>query len=369
VADPLAEIDGLLNGLNQQVDDQIQQQMDQAVAGVKLGMQGTSVEQPAAPVKPAPQVFRGDGAQPGIPAGSSPQELSRVHQQEELALWLPTEEDVEESWHAVLNSRYVQNTPLYVKRLGKVNFNPELEDLRFNAGAIEDPDPRIIIYGGMVRAFRLIAAGLALHMQLQKDGGTPSHLPRLCEFLGEMIVYGGLDDADVDKVKKCFLKEYVAAKASGNERFYRVARSLRAGMEMSVIAHEAGHIALGHTDRVTTLSYEYSRDHERQADSFAACVIREHPNSEHNFLGHVFSDIICCWIDHAAMREALAEAEKQSAGLVAEAEDTTPTMHPASIERFENSLDSMPGLAKDVATQYGLTREVLEGFLPPTGGA
>jgi hypothetical protein len=64
VANPLGKIDDLLNdmekqvnnqlnGLGQQIDDQIQQQLDQAVAGVKLNMPETGMDPGATPLMPA----------------------------------------------------------------------------------------------------------------------------------------------------------------------------------------------------------------------------------------------------------------------------------------------------------------------------
>jgi hypothetical protein len=362
-ADLVSEINGLLNGLNQQVDDQIQQQLDQAVTGVKQGMQGTSVEQPAAPVETAPPVFAADGAQAGTPSGSPPQGRSLVHTHEKLSFIHPSEPEIRQSSQYVFNSVFIQTNDQYRDRINAVTFVVDLEDPTVNAFARDDKvgeetdgtpktKPYIRVLGGIARTYRLIAAGLALHIQLTDQGGSPSHLPRLFQHLGdEIIANNGTfpDYVGEDLYSKCLGAEIETAFESGNELFFSLSRSLCTAMEMSVIAHEAGHIALGHT-RGKTLNYDMSRNQEREADSFAASCLSTSPFRDYLFLGQVFSDIIFCWVDHAI------------------ASDEVST-HPASRERFDNTFRSMKETAEDAAEKYGLTKEVIEGFLPPTGEA
>ena len=120
-------------------------------------------------------------------------------------------------------------------------------------------------------------------------------------------------------------------------------------MEMYVIAHEAGHIALGHT-LGPTLSYDMSRNQEREADSFASSCLSTSPFRDKLFLGQVFATVILAWMDHAA---ALDEV----------------STHPSSHDRFLSALRSNKEAAEDAAEQYGLTTAELQGFLPPAGEA
>ena len=350
VDDPLAEIDGLLNGLNQQVDDQIQQQLDRAVTGVKQGMQGASVEQPAAPVEPAPPVFAADGAQVGIPSGSPPQGRSLLHEHEFASFIIPLAHQIEQSASFVFKSEFIQCNKQYKERIDAVTLDVDLADPKVGAYAIDDPTPRIIIKGGMARAMRLSAAGLSLHMQLREQGASPSHLQSLFWTLGELMNNGMFQQDDGKALyTECIGKEVDAAFKSGTERFVSLARSLGAMMEMYVIAHEAGHIALGHT-LGPELSYDMSRNQEREADSFAASCLSTSPFRDQLFLGQVFATVILSLMDHASA-------------------STEVSTHPASRDRFFNALQSNKEAAEDAAEKYGLTSAELQRFLPPTGEA
>jgi hypothetical protein len=356
VADPLAEIDGLLNGLNQQVDDQIQQQMDQAVAGVKQGMQGTSVEQPAAPVEPAPPVFRGDGAQvhaqSGIPAGSSPQERSPVHPLQEQSFLVPNFNEINQVATYLLNCPHIAGNKQFSERIDLVDLKIDLEDPTVNAFATDRGGTQIIILGGLIRSYRLIAAGLAMDMTQREQKGSPSHMLKLFQSLASTIVTNresGIQHEDIDALySECLENEFDAASGSDKDRFFSLGRSLSSSMEMSVIAHEAGHIAYAHT-LGRDQNFTISQNQERDADSFAASCLSSCAYSETHLLGQVFSMLILCWVDYAD-----GSAEVSS--------------HPDSVARVKNIFTSHGSAAANVEKQYGLTVEKIQGFLPPTGG-
>jgi len=129
-----------------------------------------------------------------------------------------------------------------------------------------------------------------------------------------------------------------------DDRFVGLARSLSAAMEAAVIAHEAGHLALGHT-LGQRLNFDVSRNQEREADSFASSILTSSPFREYLFLGQVFITIVFSWMEHAARR-------------------TDPTTHPLGRERFFNALTNNSAAAKEAADQFGLTRERLIELLP-----
>ena len=366
VTNPLGKIDDLLNdmekqvnnqldGLGQQIDDQLQQQLDQALAGVNLNMPGTSMDQSATPLMPAAAEAGGGGqlttGPPSRPAEISPHNRSLVHQHEFASFVLPFEHQIEQSASFVFKSEFIQSNSQYKQRINAVTLDVQLENPTVNAYATDDPNPQIIFMGGMARAIRVSAAGLSLHMQLREQGTAPTHLRRLFQHLGNSISENqGTFPQQVGEelYLECMGKEIDAALGSGTDQFVSLARDFGAVMEMYVIAHEAGHIALGHT-LGPTLSYDMSRNQEREADSFASSCLSTSPFRDKLFLGQVFATVILSWMDHAAATNEV-------------------TTHPSSHDRFLSALQSNKEAAEDAAEQYGLTAAELQGFLPPTGG-
>jgi len=366
VANPLEKIDDLLNdmdkqvdkqlsGMGQQIDDQLQQQLDQALAGVKLNMPGTGVDQGATPLMPAAPAVAGGSAQlqpgPGRPAEISPHDRSLVHQHERASFVLPFEHQIEQSASFVFKSEFIQSNSHYKQRINSVKLDVRLKNPTVNAYATDDPSPQIIFMGGMARAIRVSAAGLSLHTQLREQGTAPTHLRRLFQHLGNGISknQGAFPQQVGEELySECLGAEIEAAFESGTDRFVSLARDFGAVMEMYVIAHEAGHIALGHT-LGPTLSYDMSRNQEREADSFASSCLSTSPFRDKLFLGQVFATVILSWMDHAAATNEV-------------------TTHPSSHDRFLSALQSNKEAAEDAAEQYGLTAAELQGFLPPTGG-
>ena len=363
VANPLGKIDDLLddmekqvnnqlNGLDQQIDDQLQQQLDQALAGVKLNMPETGMDQGATPLMPAAAVAGGSGQLPSRPAEISPHDRSLVHQHEFASFVLPFEHQIEQSASFVFKSEFIQSNSQYKHRINAVTLDVQLEDPTVNAYATDDPSPQIIFTGGLARAIRVSAAGLSLHMQLREQGTAPTHLRRLFQHLGDGISENqGTFPQQVGEelYSECMGKEINAAFKSGADRFVSLARDFGAVMEMYVIAHEAGHIALGHT-LGPTLSYDMSRNQEREADSFASSCLSTSPFRDKLFLGQVFATIILSWMGHADASDEV-------------------TTHPSSHDRFLSALQSNKEAAEDAAEQFGLTAAELQGFLPPTGRA
>ena len=113
--------------------------------------------------------------------------------------------------------------------------------------------------------------------------------------------------------------------------------SYSSGMLISVMAHETGHLVLGHllSDGGTKPNLEISRNHEREADSFASSVISASPFGEYIFAGTLFM--------HYA--------------LVVQSDDDTDARrsHPLSKERFFNFVRANP----DKASAMGVSPDVL----------
>jgi hypothetical protein len=111
-------------------------------------------------------------------------------------------------------------------------------------------------------------------------------------------------------------------------------------MILNVVAHELGHICLGHTLGVKQ-NYEISRNQEREADSFAASVTASSPFSDYIVSGGIFWWVIMTWA-------------AESAGLQAE------TSHPHARERLMDYIRANKAQAEEI----GITQETIQAYLP-----
>ena len=151
----------------------------------------------------------------------------------------------------------------------------------------------------------------------------------------------------------CFVKserDYFDEQArSLSSRGLALAQDIATSINKEVIAHEIGHIVLHHLDIEHPLlnkTYETSRNHERQADDFAASVLSSMSHRHDIFLGHAVSCMFFCW------RE-----ETIKPGQV--------TTHPHSRERLANALRANSQAAKEAAETYGLTKDFIMQAIPP----
>jgi len=290
------------------------------------------------------------------PAGAKPM----VHPQEVTGLLQPQSDEVNQSARFVFESPYIQGNKQYEDRVDRVTFAFADNVATVNAFATDHafdmPDgssitpPAIVFLGGLASATRLAAAALGAHIRFQRVralASGPAGLANAFQMMGQAIVEseGALDARTSQAI---FQETIVPALQMGEERFVSLARSYAAAMDMFVVAHEAGHIALGHT-LGQALNYDVSRNQEREADSFASSSLSTSPFREYLFLGQVFVTIIFAWVEHAARaRQA--------------------STHPLAPERLDNALTSNSQTAREVAGEFGLSREKLMELLPRDGG-
>lgn len=181
------------------------------------------------------------------------------------------------------------------------------------------------VLGGIARYARLV--GLAAAME---GAGRENALGRLVETMPRGI-YSRCSEEEAMKV----IEKNSLVPALADPAVRQKAVSYSSGMLMSVLAHETGHLALGHllSDGSSKPNSEISRNHEREADSFASSVISASPFGEYIFAGTLF------------MHYALA---MQSDG-----ESDAGRSHPLSRERFENFVRAN----RDKAAAMGITLE------------
>jgi hypothetical protein len=271
-------------------------------------------------------------------------------------LLTPQPEEIRQSVRFVFDSPHIQTNRQYQSRVGQIGFLFVGDDHTVNAFATDHPlrmgegnvvtPPAIVFFGGLGCALRLASASLALHARALRgstDLFAAYGLKDVFHRMGRAVVEGkGTFDPDISA--SILRNAAGAASMTPDDRFVSTARSYSAAMEMFVVAHEAGHIALGHT-LGQSLNYDVSRNQEREADSFASSALCTSPFREYLFLGQVFVTIVFAWVEHAA---GAHDAET----------------HPLSRERFLNAIQSNREAAREAAENLGLTTARLQELLP-----
>lgn len=120
---------------------------------------------------------------------------------------------------------------------------------------------------------------------------------------------------------------------------------VRNGMITAVLAHEMGHLCLGHTSSLVRQD-EVSRNMEREADSFAASLLHTMDNRAYHFVGQVMFDLMMTWQHHGYGPQ-------------------TPTSHPSSRDRLLAAFTSNPTAASEAEALFGMSVADWQSLLPP----
>jgi hypothetical protein len=243
----------------------------------------------------------------------------------------------------VFHSAHVQSNKLYCFRAEQTTFRYFPDNFEVNAGAtddqvqgIEDKPPLILVYGGVVLAARLTSLGLSID-QMARTSESRQLLLRLIQGIGSKIM-GNKGLFNRDDTLDLLNQMQLGSKLS-NKNAIRQAKSIEASMVFNVIAHELGHICLGHT-LGRSQNLEVSRNQEREADSFAASVASASIFSDHLVAGGIFWWVIMCW-------EAKAAGKR------------TDTTHPHSRERLFDYIRAN----REQALSLGIDEENIKEFL------
>ena len=237
----------------------------------------------------------------------------------------PSEAELSQLFEYVRNSSAVKENLQYAKIMERVRFFYQPDDDTMNAFAAlrkldkdKDTLTRVVVFFGGAARFSKVAS-LAVASHLSGDKLAPARLvkalaPADCGKLGLSRVVSLVNEAGLGS-------------ALADEATRAKAKSVSAGMILGILAHEAGHQALGHTFNVSEkVNLDISRNQEREADSFASSVIADSPFGEYILAGTLF------W--HFAL------ASQQG--------DAIATTHPLSKERFENFVRANPELAQSM---------------------
>jgi len=333
--------------------DQLQKDLDS-----ELGSLSGELDRDLGSATPAKKEVPKKGAKKSFAAAGA---KALVHQEEINALVMPLAEEINQARSMVFDCRFIENYPQYKDRVRQVTFRFLKADSTVNAFATDQPvklsngktvpPPGIYYLGGLANACCLGSAALAAHVRCWHDAAPSSdESPLLPTFqkIGQTIVGSGGRfelDTSTDIFNQSVAPVMRQLLQQGEERFVSLAQSYRVSMYMSVVAHELGHIALGHT-LGREVNFNISRNQEREADSFASSALSTCPYREYHFLGSIFQNIIFAWVHHAGGSQAART-------------------HPLSRERFENAFRDNSEAAKEAAEDFGLTHDMLSRLLPP----
>ena len=305
---------------------------------------------PAQPVPPRPHPTAPKEERPGPPLARH-----NVHEYEAMGFLLPMPQRIDQAWEYVRGSEYIRMGQLYDAMMENVHFAFDPDDHTVNAYAThgearlsDGPTidaPCIVYLSGIATAHRIAAAALAMH----DSGRAPapsddysSFVHEAVSLLGRKICAGGgqlspeawTDVLDPDLVRSLLQNEE-------GSRITSRAHSYATSMDMATIAHEAGHICLGHTLGVA-MNYDIARNQERQADSFASSVLSSSPFRDYLVLGEAMTWLVDAWVEHANGRY-------------------TVTTHPFAMERLQNAVRGNSEAARDI----GLLERIADWLPPP----
>ena len=260
--------------------------------------------------------------------------LVTVNDQAVTQYFQPSEAELAQLFEYVRSAANVKENLQYASIMKDVRFFYLADNDTMNAYASlkqlnKDKDEWhrvIVLLGGAVRFSKVASLAVAAH--LSGDKQAPVRLVRV-------LNGADLGKFDLDTVVRLVNAADLAA-ALANETVQAKAKSVSAGMILGILAHEAGHHALGHTLNTSEkVNLDISRNQEREADSFASSVIASSPFGEYILAGTLF------W--HFAL------ASQQG--------DAVATTHPLSKERFENFVRANA----ELAASMGISLDNREG--------
>lgn len=228
----------------------------------------------------------------------------------ELAAFLtPAPEEVWQWWEAVRGSMHVRMNEQYYSYADATEFLYIHNDDRINAFAgrndKKDKPFRIVFLGGAMRFSRM--ASLAVAVDICGRPGTASRFARSIEMGGTISPARAMEVMSECGLDEMFTLPGARAKA----------QAVSSGMIIGILAHEMGHVCLGHVlgPNYYESNPEIGRNHEREADSFASSITAANPFGEYVYEGMLFWNYV------------LAKQEGNQA---------VASTHPLGRERLEN---------------------------------
>lgn len=241
----------------------------------------------------------------------------------------PSYSELKQTFRMVETSEHVSENLDYESKMEGVRFYHDPSDNQINAYATvfdnwyrPEPEicPCIMVCGGAGRFARVIGAAMA-------EFGDDLDVDALLGALGSA---GSLDNEQALYLLSEVL--HVPMEHYSDPAWLANAKGVSRGVLMAILAHETGHIALGHV-WAWQKNLERSRNQEREADSFAHSVASGTADAESMFLGN--------FLFHYAF--AINEGRNGNPAVARE--------HPYSEERLLNLVRDN----KSIADLYGIS--------------
>lgn len=291
----MAEIDRRLGGLG----------ASQSSAGAAAGKSSPAAERLIRAAIPAPIA--------GFPNSSADQwELSY-----EALLQLLNY--VTSSPHVTGNAQYATLVPsLQLRYASKQEINAYAE---FDGNV-----PTIYVMPGAVRYANIVSAAyVACTRAREKAPDNFSPLPEVIDALSQLVMK---TNSVLTAEGACaFAEQYNLHFVMYDQVLLRKARSFASGLLIGILAHEFGHLVLGHCSGKTA-NLEVSRNQEREADSFASSVISSSPFADYMVFGAILWEMLWVWL------------EKKTG--------TIATTHPLASERLADLIRANPTTAAEL---------------------
>lgn len=241
----------------------------------------------------------------------------------------PSYSELKQAYQMVLSSDHVSENLAYANATRDVRFYHDPSQDVINAFATvvdswhrEEPEfwPSIMVCGGAGRFARVIGAALTeLGDELDIDA-----------LLGALGSVGSLDNEQARLILAEAL--HVPMERYSDPAWLSRAKGVSRGILMSILAHETGHIALGHV-WAWQKNTERNRNQEREADSFAHSIASGTADAEIMFFGN--------FLFHYAY--AINEGRDENSAMA--------QTHPYAEERLYNLIRDN----KSIADLYGIT--------------
>jgi hypothetical protein len=251
----------------------------------------------------------------------------------------PTSEELTGSLGLVCSSRFIRNNEFYQSTVSRLHFSFDATADELNAYACMDES--IVYLRGLAVAQRVTAAVISV---LDKNHSvTPLSssavdclLTGVFDHIGKRNSWNTSDGVEV--LQSLFASRAFAAGSILPN--LSVARSIATACECYVIAHEIGHLALGHVQAGVVWPQNVQRNQEREADSFASSTLSQAPFAEYLFIGHLATLFL------------LLQSQRRRG------EDHKST-HPDPESRLHSAYLNNPSLAAEAEKRLGISLELL----------
>lgn len=313
----MGRLDDIEHNVNARMEE-IARRLGGGVGGVSLVSSPTPELRAGLCAAPASQaIFAAVGTAAAVSPTCSPE------------MWETSPHELLQLMQYVCSSPHVTSNRRYAELVGSLNFDVQSRDATVNAYATvrDGKEPVIMLLGGAIRFANLISCAYVGALAAREKSAT-NPLPEITAALGKYCLECR---ASFSGQQACeFALRYNLHLVAADPTLGRKARSFAAGLLIGILAHEFGHLALGHCYG-SRVNLEISRNQEREADSFASSVISSSPFGDYLVFGTILWEAVWVWVERATGQ--------------------TATTHPLASERLADLIRANPS----VAAEFGLS--------------